>query len=261
MNMFAKRVIYFSLIIALMVISITGFAHNKVVVVPLMGDDIPILEPKIVFVSAEQSDANFGGVAGADLICQNEAAASGAHPSLGGKVFKAWLYDEATDTYHNDGPTGARTIFIPQGDLVSPSGQQFNPRFTHYLTSGSGSVDLEVACVASDTVSSCNSRYENVYKFETYSGFPPPRSGDVFEGLHLAFPSPSQTVNSGSSSSNCERYENVGEWPRHRHTTFSYNINTIGGGILSHTVNLGPTSCSTPVRVLCLEHAADTTLN
>lgn len=179
--MFLIKFIQVSTVIALMAISISGFAQTKVVVIPLAGDDIPapVAEPKIVFVSAEQPNANFGGVDGADTICMREATATDAHPSLAGKIFKAWLYDSITETMQGDTLSGGRTVafsdrilIFPEGNLnlISPTGQMLDEKLTHYLTSVSGSADLDFSCDLNTPLSDCINDFNTRYRLEFHSG-------------------------------------------------------------------------------------------
>jgi hypothetical protein len=93
------------------------YAHNKVVVIPLGGDDIdqcqvtnscdaglitiscpsgdsvikcPVVVVKMVFLTSTKHDGNLGGLAGADGICNSLAGQQG----IGG-AFKAWLSADA----------------------------------------------------------------------------------------------------------------------------------------------------------------------
>ncbi len=51
-----------------------------------VGDSAGSVAPNLIFISPKQPDANFGGLAGADAICTDAAAAAG----LGG-TYRAWL--------------------------------------------------------------------------------------------------------------------------------------------------------------------------
>lgn len=81
-----------------MAISLTGFAQTKVVVIPLFGDDVPVVPTyKLVFVTNATFKGNLGGPEGADDKCQAEAD-SLPGSLVQGKEFKAWVSgDLATD--------------------------------------------------------------------------------------------------------------------------------------------------------------------
>ncbi|MCP3848848.1 MAG: DUF1554 domain-containing protein, partial [Gammaproteobacteria bacterium] len=68
--------------------SFTLFAHNKVVVIPLGGDEPIAPTSKTIFYTDTTYSGNLGGLAGADTKCQ--AAADSQTPPVQG-TFKAWL--------------------------------------------------------------------------------------------------------------------------------------------------------------------------
>jgi len=251
--MFSKKNILVSAIIVLIAINATAYAQSKVVVIPLLGDEspTPVPDSKIVFISAEQPNANFGGVVGADQICQNEAAAPGAHSSLGGKVFKAWLVDSLTDTVRGDGPTGTRSLNVPAGDLVSPSGQTLDNRLSNFFKVGHGVFDLNVNCDTS-SFESCVESYNDAYLLEKATG-----SGALipFGDVILGIPLPGTITSQGTNrSTNCEDYSNVGSSPAHSFAQFSLFIDTdLIIGTIINQARLIHSNCSSNTSFLCVE--------
>jgi len=251
-NMLSKNVIHFSVVVVLMLFSVTGYTHNNVVVIPLDGDDIPapVPDPKIVFVSAEQPNANLGGVAGADQICQNEANASEAHPSLAGKVFQAWLFDADTDTFQFDEPTGSRQFVIPEGDLINPSGDTLALSFTHALTTGTGYQSIVISCIDTALLSECLARYDQVFQLETFSG------ADIFAGnnnvqLNLYQPV-SLTGRFGlSNGQNCDSYSANSRFAN-VYQSYTFTIFEIIAGAFITQNEQGFFPCDIPARIMCV---------
>ncbi len=80
-----KKTIIKALVVTLIVsASFTLFAHNKVVVIPLSGDDAPT--SKTIFWTNDKYDGNLGGLPGADDKCQSAANTAG----VTGR-FQAWI--------------------------------------------------------------------------------------------------------------------------------------------------------------------------
>ena len=91
--MVSKNVLHLSVIIVLLLVSVTGFAQTKVVVIPLAGDDVPIVPTsKTIFVTSATYNGNLGGISGADDKCQAEADAANV-PG----IFRAWLSTDITE--------------------------------------------------------------------------------------------------------------------------------------------------------------------
>lgn len=77
-------------VIVLMMITGTVLAQNKVVVIPLGGDDVVAPSAsKVVFFTDTTYAGNLGGILGADDKCQQEAQDQG----LDGR-FKAWIHTD-----------------------------------------------------------------------------------------------------------------------------------------------------------------------
>ena len=73
------------------------FAHQKVVVIPLGGEDAPTF--KQIFWTDQTYDGNLGGLPGADAKCQMSAVNAGVRGD-----FKAWLSHGATTDAIPDRP-------------------------------------------------------------------------------------------------------------------------------------------------------------
>lgn len=89
---------FFSLLLTL-----TAVAHNKVVVVPLAGDDSSEPEFKTVFITQAGFTGNLDGPTGADDKCQAEADAPGS--MVQGKQFMAWVSGDIAGLFTADGRT------------------------------------------------------------------------------------------------------------------------------------------------------------
>ena len=64
--------------VALLAATVSTLAHNKVVVIPLGGDESPT--SKTIFVTKQQFNGGLGGPSGADQKCQAAADAPGLRP-------------------------------------------------------------------------------------------------------------------------------------------------------------------------------------
>jgi hypothetical protein len=131
------------------------YAHNKVVVIPLGGDDVDqcqvtnscdaglitiscpsgdsvikctvVVVVKMVFLTSTKHDGNLGGLAGADGICNSLAGQQG----IGG-AFKAWLSDDTGSpssrftkstvpyTLHDGTVIAVNYADLTDGSLASP---------------------------------------------------------------------------------------------------------------------------------------------
>jgi len=74
-------------------------AHDKVVVIPMMGEEAP--DHRIVFATQGAWTGDLGGPEGADEKCQAEADASGS--MVQGRLFKAWLSRDLPNNFALDG--------------------------------------------------------------------------------------------------------------------------------------------------------------
>jgi len=74
-------------LMALLADPVVVFAQNKVVVVPLFGDEAPT--HKVIFVTKMEYTGDLGGPTGADEKCQMEADLPNS--MVQGKDFKAWV--------------------------------------------------------------------------------------------------------------------------------------------------------------------------
>ena len=86
--MFRRDTIQLIVAIALMAVTATVAAQNKVVVIPLGGDEAPT--SKAVFITDQLFTGNLDGPTGADDICQDEAD-NLPGSEVKGKKFKAWI--------------------------------------------------------------------------------------------------------------------------------------------------------------------------
>jgi hypothetical protein len=86
--MLRKKTIQLSWAIALMAASLSVLSHNKVVVIPLAGDDVPP-DFKVVFVTESKWTGNLGGPTGADQKCMDESLLPGSR--VKGRKFRAWI--------------------------------------------------------------------------------------------------------------------------------------------------------------------------
>ena len=238
-----------TLVMSLLLSVATSHAQNKVVVVPLFGDDIPapVPDPKIVFVSAEQPSADLGGLDVADRICQTLALAAGAPSSLEGKDFKAWLFGPNTDTFHFDDPTGSRQFVIPEGDLVSPSGRILPALITHSLTSGTGYQALVQSCAFTSSVQACLAQFDEVFRLETVTteSLFSSQSPSTFTEFLLI------PRDFSRASSSCFNYTS-GTNGDQGVETFSVQIVPVIGG-LGQASGARFNSCILPTRFLCAE--------
>lgn len=92
-------------VLVLQSLSISSSAHNKVVVIPVGGEETPT--SKIVFITDDLHDGDFGGPAGADDFCQAQADQAGS--KAGGKKFKAWISGGLATGMQNNGRTFIRS--------------------------------------------------------------------------------------------------------------------------------------------------------
>lgn len=97
--MLRKNISHLGWATTLMIVSFASAAQNKVVVIPLFGDEAPT--SKVVFVTEATFDGNLGGPEGADDKCQAEADAVGS--KVQGKVFKAWISGGLSDDFDGTG--------------------------------------------------------------------------------------------------------------------------------------------------------------
>ena len=132
---------------ALIVLSIiffvsSAYAQNRVVVIPLGGDDLTscsvglcsvageatltcgstakqvacVVPPKLVFISSGTYSGNFGGLAGADAKCKELADAAGLPDS----TYRAWLSD-ATGSPSTRFTQSQGTYVLTNGSVVASS--------------------------------------------------------------------------------------------------------------------------------------------
>lgn len=90
-------------------------AHNKVVVIPMAGDNTIVeVEPtyKYIFVTSTQTRGNLNGVLGADALCQSDADSAGS--LVQGRKFKAWVSDPDKNNINKIGNGGR---FMARFDL------------------------------------------------------------------------------------------------------------------------------------------------
>ncbi len=86
--MLRAKSILLSWVIASMAVSFSVAAHDKVVVIPLLGgDEIPT--SKVVFVTNKKWTGNLKGPTGADQKCMDESLVSGS--KVKGRKFRAWI--------------------------------------------------------------------------------------------------------------------------------------------------------------------------
>ena len=83
----------------------------------------PVAGPKIVFITDQTFTGNLGGLAGADLICQDSANMGG----LGG-LFKAWLSDHTNSASSRLTHSGYQYA-LPNGNPVADNWQQLTSGF------------------------------------------------------------------------------------------------------------------------------------
>jgi hypothetical protein len=83
-----KQLIIQAVSVITVLASFTLFAHNKVVVIPLGGDEPIAPTSKKIFWTDTSHNGNLGGLTGADAKCQAEADSQ--IPPVQG-TFKAWL--------------------------------------------------------------------------------------------------------------------------------------------------------------------------
>jgi hypothetical protein len=101
-----KQLIIQAVSVITVLASFTLFAHNKVVVIPLGGDEAPTF--KTIFVTSGTFTGNLmaagdgdDGPSGADNLCMSAAGA--ANSKVKGKSFKAWLSSGGPATVNGSG--------------------------------------------------------------------------------------------------------------------------------------------------------------
>ncbi len=112
------------IVCALSGFSLSAYAQTKVVVIPMAGDE-PAKE-KVIFITKGKYSGNFGGLRGADAICQADADALGS--KVKGKKFKAWL-GPATDPL-----AGERQFIVHDIPYITPNGDVYVQSYSTLLT-------------------------------------------------------------------------------------------------------------------------------
>lgn len=108
-------------------LSFSASAQNKVVVIPMFGNEAMPLEPepisKIIFVTNRAHNGNFGGPKGADAFCQEEAERPGS--LVQEKQFKAWIFGGFGSGFDLDSTTirtfkrSSKPYQLLSGDIVA----------------------------------------------------------------------------------------------------------------------------------------------
>ena len=264
----SKNVIHLSVVLVLMLFSATSYSHNKVVVIPMAGDE-PEPEPKIAFVSATTSQGNFAytsggtdyeGLEGADKICQDEAESTGAHPSLDGKTFKAWLYDTNTVINPEDTLTnGSRSFYIPDA-LISPSGRSLPAPITSGLRY---ILDPSIGnCDTATNISHCLLSLDSTYFFELASSVklfstssPAYYQLLTFELFTLYLRLPQRPRTSYPGDNFCANFmSSDSNAPQPTVNVFDYIYDPFSPSFVANDTKIGLTSCNSGgVRHICVE--------
>lgn len=102
----------------------SALAHNKVVVIPLGGDEVA--KNKVIFITKDRYPGNLQGLSGADAICQADADL--ANSKVKGKNFKAWL-GPATDPLN-----GGRLFVVHELPYITSMGTILANSYSDLIT-------------------------------------------------------------------------------------------------------------------------------
>lgn len=130
-----KLILHLSWASVFMTTTLTVAAHNKVVVIPLGGDEAPT--SKMIFWTDQKYDGDLGGVSGADEKCQLSADTAGVKG-----IFKAWI-GVSTHTEFTPARPGFSYYDLPytnvDGSLVADNFLHlFSNKFERIIESVSG---------------------------------------------------------------------------------------------------------------------------